>query len=136
MNSFQYVSANTPDEAVSLIGQNGRYLAGGIDLLGEMKDYIVSPNVAVNIEEVRPMNLVILGEVARPGAFPLENDFSLAHAIAVGGGLTDYASRNSIFVVRREPRPMRIRFAYQDIYRNVGGAGDFQLRPGDIVEVE
>jgi xanthine dehydrogenase YagS FAD-binding subunit len=47
MNSFQYIAAATPADAVSLIGPNGRYLAGGIDLLGEMKDYIVSPNLLV-----------------------------------------------------------------------------------------
>ena len=50
MNSFQYVSAKTPDEAISLIGPNGRYLAGGIDLLDEMKDYIVSPDILVNVK--------------------------------------------------------------------------------------
>ena len=38
MNPFQYTTAGSPDEAVSLIGKNGRYLGGGIDLLGEMKD--------------------------------------------------------------------------------------------------
>jgi xanthine dehydrogenase YagS FAD-binding subunit len=50
MNPFQYVSAQTPDEATSFIGKNGRYLAGGIDLLGEMKDYIISPDILVNIK--------------------------------------------------------------------------------------
>jgi xanthine dehydrogenase YagS FAD-binding subunit len=52
MNPFQYVTAHTPDEAVSLIGKNGRYLAGGIDLLDEMKEYIVSPDVLVNVKQI------------------------------------------------------------------------------------
>ena len=52
MNPFQYVSAQTPDEAISYIGKNGRYLAGGIDLLGEMKDYIISPDILVNVKDV------------------------------------------------------------------------------------
>ena len=51
MNPFQYVSATTPDEAISHVGQNGRYLAGGIDLLGEMKDYIISPDILVNVKD-------------------------------------------------------------------------------------
>jgi xanthine dehydrogenase YagS FAD-binding subunit len=50
MNPFQYISATTPDEAISYVGNNGRYLAGGIDLLGEMKDYIVSPDILVNVK--------------------------------------------------------------------------------------
>jgi xanthine dehydrogenase YagS FAD-binding subunit len=52
MNPFQYATASTPDDAISLAGQNGRYLGGGIDLLGEMKDYIISPDVLVNVKGV------------------------------------------------------------------------------------
>jgi len=50
MNPFQYVTAGSPDEAVSLIGKNGRYLGGGIDLLDEMKAYIVSPDLLVRLD--------------------------------------------------------------------------------------
>lgn len=52
MNPFQYVTATSPDEAPQLLGRNGRYLAGGVDLLGEMKEYIVSPDILVNVKEV------------------------------------------------------------------------------------
>jgi len=53
MNPFQYVSATTPDEAISYVGKNGRYLGGGIDLIGEMKDYIISPDILVNVKDVQ-----------------------------------------------------------------------------------
>ncbi len=106
------------------------------ELEGRLKDYIVSPSVAVNIDEAQPTTILVLGEVAKPGAYPLDEDPRLAHALAAGGGLTDYASRNGIFVVRAQPRPMRIRFTYEDVSRNVGGAGDFPLHRGDQVEVE
>jgi xanthine dehydrogenase YagS FAD-binding subunit len=52
MNPFQYATASSPDEAISLIGKNGRYLGGGIDLLGEMKDYIVSPDILVDVKAI------------------------------------------------------------------------------------
>jgi xanthine dehydrogenase YagS FAD-binding subunit len=52
MNAFQYVSAKSPDEAISLVGANGRYLGGGIDLLNEMKDYIQTPDVLVDVKHV------------------------------------------------------------------------------------
>ena len=45
MKSFQYATASSPSSAKDILGENGRYLAGGIDLLGEMKDYIVQPAV-------------------------------------------------------------------------------------------
>jgi polysaccharide export outer membrane protein len=106
------------------------------ELEGRLKDYIVSPSVAVNVEESAPQTVVLLGEVAHPGAYPLEHDTRLSHALALGGGLTEYASHDGIFVVREDPSPARIRFTYEAVRRNVDHAGEFQLRPGDIVEVE
>jgi polysaccharide export outer membrane protein len=106
------------------------------ELEGRLKDYIVSPSVVVNVDETQPLTVLMLGEVGHPGAIPLDPDRRLVNAIAQGGGLTDYASRDSIFVVRGEPKRVRIRFTYEAIYRNIGGAGDFLLHRGDVVEVE
>jgi polysaccharide export outer membrane protein len=106
------------------------------ELEGRLKDYIVSPSVVVNIDEAQPVNVILLGEVARPGVYPLDQDLRLVHALALGGGLTDFASRSSIYVVRSEPKPIRIRFTLESIVRNIRGAGDFPLRRGDLVEVE
>jgi xanthine dehydrogenase YagS FAD-binding subunit len=50
MKAFQYATANSPASAKELLGDNGRYLAGGIDLLGEMKEYIAEPNRLVNVK--------------------------------------------------------------------------------------
>ena len=50
MKPFQYVTAATPAGAPELLGDNGCYLAGGNDLLGLMKEYIVEPAVLVNIK--------------------------------------------------------------------------------------
>ena len=52
MKSFQYVIPHTADSAVSLAADHGRFLAGGIDLLGEMKDYIASPRLLVNVKDL------------------------------------------------------------------------------------
>jgi xanthine dehydrogenase YagS FAD-binding subunit len=52
MKSFQYVSPRTVDSAVSLAADQGRFLAGGIDILGEMKDYIASPRLLVNVKDL------------------------------------------------------------------------------------
>jgi xanthine dehydrogenase YagS FAD-binding subunit len=49
MNAFQYATATSPASARELIGDNGRYLAGGMDLLSEMKEYIANPKILVNI---------------------------------------------------------------------------------------
>jgi xanthine dehydrogenase YagS FAD-binding subunit len=65
MSPFQYASASTPDEAISLIGKNGRYLGGGIDLLALMKDYVFEPDVLVNVKSsVSPNIDFVKGDLA------------------------------------------------------------------------
>jgi polysaccharide export outer membrane protein len=106
------------------------------ELEGRLKDYVVSPTVSVNVDESQPITVLFFGEVGHQGAVSLEHDRRLVHALALAGGLSDFASHNGIFVVRRGPNPIRVRFNYESIYRNVGNAGDFQLQRDDIVEVE
>jgi polysaccharide biosynthesis/export protein len=126
--------------SVPLIGDveaRGKRVSGlKAELEGRLKDYIVSPSVSVILSEPQPLTVLLFGEVTRPGAIPLDHDRRLAHALALAGGLTEYASRSSIFVVRSSPKPIRIRFTFESIYRDIDKAGDFQLQPGDIVEVE
>jgi xanthine dehydrogenase YagS FAD-binding subunit len=97
MNPFQYVTAQSPDEAIELIGKNGRYLGGGIDLLGEMKDYIVSPDVLVNVKEIASPEPPPKGGTEIP-AYSLHANITVAEIAAdqalkkVLPGLTEAAS--------------------------------------------
>ena len=53
MKAFQYVNPASEREAVAALGtERNRILpmAGGMDLLGLMKDYIVSPERVVNLK--------------------------------------------------------------------------------------
>jgi polysaccharide export outer membrane protein len=126
--------------AIPLIGEvearGKRPSALRAELEGRLKDFIVSPSITVNVVETEPMTLLVLGEVSHPGAFKVDPNVPLAHALALGGGLTEFASRDSIYVVREQPVPQRIRFTYQAIMRNEGRAGEFPLHSGDLVEVE
>ena len=72
MKSFQYVSPRSVDSAISLATDNGRFLAGGIDILGEMKDYIASPRLLVNVKEISGLNGIVPPHGAR--AHMEEND--------------------------------------------------------------
>lgn len=62
MKNFEYATAQSPASAAGLLGENGRYLAGGIDLLGEMKEYIVSPSRVVNIKSIPASNSVSVSD--------------------------------------------------------------------------
>ena len=52
MKAFEYVSAQTSSSATDLAGSNGRFIAGGIDILGEIKDAIIEPKRLVNVKSL------------------------------------------------------------------------------------
>jgi len=106
------------------------------ELEARLKEYIVSPSLLVTIEESQPLTVVLLGEVTRPGTYALDPNGNLAQALAAAGGLTEFAARDSIYVVRRRPSPARIRFTYEAVSRNEQYAGAFRLHPEDLVVVE
>jgi polysaccharide biosynthesis/export protein len=106
------------------------------ELEARLKDYVNAPSVTVTVEEVQPVVVSVLGEVGHPGAFPLDPRATVADALAHAGGLTDYASRDKIFVVRNAPRPMRVRFTFEDIAHGAPASAGFVLANGDLLVVE
>ncbi|HWW03583.1 MAG TPA: FAD binding domain-containing protein [Candidatus Acidoferrum sp.] len=58
MKPFQYATATSPAGARELAGENGRYLSGGIDLLGELKEYIAEPKLLVNVKALPGLNKI------------------------------------------------------------------------------
>lgn len=52
MKAFSYVTAQSAESAVELVRGDGRYLAGGVDLLGEMKEGLAAPQRLVNVKTV------------------------------------------------------------------------------------
>ena len=106
------------------------------DIEAGLKSLIVNPRVTVSVEESSPLLISVIGEVTKPGSQPLTNDAGVADALAAAGGLTPYAHKDRIFVVRTRPQPVRIHFTYEAVTRSVGPASLFRLRAGDVVVVE
>jgi len=111
-------------------------LALAAELEAGLKAVVLNPRVTVVVEESRPLTISVLGEVAKPGTQQFERESGVAQALAAAGGLTNFAHRDRIFVVRTTPKPARIHFTYEAITRKVGPASTFRLRPGDVVIVE
>lgn len=107
----------------------------GKELDAKLKEFILNPMSTVSVEELHPVSISVVGEVARSGAYPLEPGSGVLQALAAAGGLTDYANKDRVFVLRANPDG-RIRFTYDALVRRTGQAARFQLRSGDVVVVE
>ncbi len=58
MNAFEYATALSTDSARDLVGAQGAYIAGGNDLLGLLKDYLINANILVNIKSLPGLNTI------------------------------------------------------------------------------
>jgi polysaccharide export outer membrane protein len=128
--------------AVPLVGEiEARGLtpaALAAQIAARLKPFIVAPSVTITLEEAQPPRISLVGEVVHPGVFPVVPGTGIVQALALAGGLTEYASHDGVFVLRPRPakRPLRIRIAYDDVTRGIGRGAAFQLQPGDTVVVE
>jgi polysaccharide biosynthesis/export protein len=101
----------------------------------KLQKFMQTPSVSIAIEESRPLNVTVMGEVGKPGVFTLAPNSGVLQAIASAGGFSEYADDDRIYVVRRTPG-LRVRFTYDGLRDNAGGAADFTLKNGDLVMVE
>lgn len=107
------------------------------EIEGRVSQFVQQPHVTVNIDDVQPIVVSFLGEVSHQGALTLErSSTTLLQALAQAGGPTEFANRSRIFVLRRAPEFRRIRFTYDALIENQGGAALFPLRTGDVIVVE
>ncbi len=50
MKPFQYATATSVESAADMVSENGQYLAGGIDVLGQIKNGLSEPDLLVNVK--------------------------------------------------------------------------------------
>lgn len=116
-------------------GKSPRNLAGEIERALQDQKYILNPRVTIVVEEVQPLKISVLGAVMRAGIYVLDGGSGVATALASAGGLTEFAHRDRIFVLRGGQSPRRIRFTFDGL-TEVGRAASFRLQPGDVVVAE
>jgi polysaccharide export outer membrane protein len=105
-------------------------------LTARLAGILVRPQVTVSVTKRRPIRVSVIGEVQRPGRFELPYDESVLSALASAGGLTEFGDRDSIYVVRREPHLLRIRFRLRDLSGPEAISARFRLNDSDVLVVE
>ena len=105
-------------------------------LLARLSEYVTAPEVSVIVTEVRSFRVSVLGEVSRPGRFELKSQLRLADALAMAGGLTQYASRSGLVVLRTNGRGLEThRFDYDKLRAADARVVNFLLQPDDVLLV-
>lgn len=101
-------------------------------------DYLKKPEVSVQVKQLKSQMVSLLGEVQRPGRYPLQGRFTVLEALATAGGTTPKADR-VVLVLRRDStdsgrREIAVRL--DQLTGTQGGAGlDLELKNDDVVFV-
>lgn len=92
--------------------------------------------VTVTVREVTSQRIYLIGEVRREGPVRLTGPITVLQALAEAGGITDFAKRNRIYILRASNgRQMRLPFNYDDVVRGQKVEQNVLLFPGDTIVV-
>lgn len=122
----------------------GEVTAGGLTVVGLQdkltklleKDYLVNPQVTVFIEEYSTVS--IIGEVRRPGIYPIKGQLTVVELISLAEGFTKIAAQNKVKVIHTQPdgsKEEKIVKVYDFVNKNNGEVGNVVLHSGDVVIV-
>jgi polysaccharide export outer membrane protein len=105
-------------------------------LIQKLTEYIPSPEVSVIVVEPRSFKVSVMGEIPKPGRYELRSRTTVLDMIALAGGLSQFASRTKIFVLRPDGATQkRLPFNYNKAVSAGGEQENFYLQAGDIVVV-
>ena len=121
---------------VTAVGKTPTQLTA--DIMAKLKDYKETPSVAIVVREVNSYAIYVLGEVSRPGKYPLKSKTTLLQGITIAGGFRDTAARNKLVVFRFNANGNgsdKLKASYDDIVLRDGSQQNIELKPGDTIVV-
>jgi len=97
-------------------------------------DILRDPSVAIDVKEYNSKRVVVLGQVQKPGSFPLTPGFTLIQAISQAGGFNTIANRDRINLTRKTAGQTRTIVLSVDAITD-GTLPDIPLQAGDTIFV-
>jgi polysaccharide export outer membrane protein len=105
-------------------------------LVKRLTEYMPTAEVSVIVLETKSTKVSVIGEVSKSARYELASRTTVLDVLAMSGGLTQFAARSRIFVLRRNGDDVkRIPFNYNRAVAAEGEQANFVLEPGDIVVV-
>jgi len=108
------------------------------EIVSRLKEFKENPSIAIVVKEVNSYTVFILGEVQKPGKYPLKSKTTLLQGITIAGGFTPTAARNKMVLFRfvdNGTGDERMKASYDDIVLRDGSRQNVELKPGDTVVV-
>lgn len=131
-----------PDGKISLPLLNDVQAAGqtpgqlAAQITESLKKFVANPQVTVIVTTINSQRVYIMGEVTRPGAYPLLPQMTILQALSSGGGFTQYANTKKIYLLRQSNgKSEKFPFNYKEAIAGKHSEQNIVLRAGDTIVV-
>jgi polysaccharide export outer membrane protein len=119
---------------VQAAGMTPSQLAAQITV--SLKKFVTSPQVTVIVTTINSQRIYIIGEVTRPGAFPMLPGMNVLQGLSSAGGFTQFAKTKSIYVLRMEDgKQQKYPVNYKEVVSGKHPEQDISLKAGDTIVV-
>jgi len=101
-----------------------------------LNEHLDNPRVSVIIKAIHSYRVSVLGRVRSPGVYPITGKTTLAEAIALAGGFTEWADKGDITVVSNDGgEEKKVLINYKKIASGKDPSQNIVLKRGDIIIV-
>jgi polysaccharide export outer membrane protein len=131
-----------PDGGISfpLVGDlvaEGKTIAAVTDEITQrLMAFIPNPVVTVSLQQNEGNQIFVTGRVNNPGVFVLTRPTDIMQALSMAGGLSPFADKNSIKVLRRQGgQQIALPFNYKQVQKGEALRQNIELQAGDTLVV-
>jgi polysaccharide export outer membrane protein len=102
----------------------------------QLSPLIRAPDVTVVVAQINSKKIYLTGALKREGILPYTYRMTVMQAISEAGGLTDYAKRKKIYVLRNQDgKQLQLPFDYDAVLKGRRMELNIPLVPGDQIVV-
>lgn len=107
------------------------------EITAKLRSYITDPQVTVIVQQINSQKFNILGQVNKSGSFQFAAGTTIVDAIALAGGLRDFAKKKAIYILRQTPNggQVKIMFNYDDFLKGKNTDKNILIKPHDTLVV-
>ena len=91
----------------------------------------------MTVEEVKSRSYVVVGKIGHPGSYQLGRPTTVLEAIAMAGGLQDFAKTSKIYILTQteDGTQIRLPFNYKKVITQRAPDENVYLKSGDTIVV-
>ena len=102
-----------------------------------LSEFVSKPIVTVTVEDVKSRSYVIVGKIVHPGSYELGKPTTVLEAIAIAGGLQDFAKTSKIYILTHseDGSQVKLPFNYKKVITQRAPDENVYLKSGDTIVV-